>query len=148
MLPLLAAALLAPGAARAAFLQASKPMSAEATAVRLRRHVIIALADDDGRNMAASKAADRGNLSQCQWTWFAAQAFAARNDERPRQARDMQYPRWQRLQWANWRELQLSNEAKRRFAAAILASGILLVLALKLIATKAADSVLDKPADK
>lgn len=75
------------------------------------------------------------------------QAYLGRDADRPKQAKDFQYPSWQRLQWANWGELQLSGEAKRRLAAAVLACGILLVLALKLIATKAAHSVLDESAD-
>ena len=63
-------------------------------------------------------------------------------------ASDWQYPSWQRNQWATWSDLQLSGEAKRRLAAALLASGILMVLAFKLIATNAAHAVLDKPSDK
>jgi hypothetical protein len=63
-------------------------------------------------------------------------------------ASDWQYPSWQRNQWITWSELQLSGEAKRRLAAAVLACGILVVLAFKLIATNAAHSVLDKPSDK
>ena len=65
-----------------------------------------------------------------------------------KRASDWQYPSWQRNQWITWSELQLSGEAKRRLAAAVLACGILVVLAFKLIATNAAHSVLDKPSDK
>jgi len=71
-------------------------------------------------------------------------SLAQAHDDRPHQAKDHQYPAWQRMQWADWREMQLTAEAKRRFAAGLLACGIMIVLALKLIAANASGAVSDK----
>jgi hypothetical protein len=138
--PLLAAALLAPGAARATFQQASKPVS-DSVAVSL---LTSEYAADSPQAQATTEYVTQDTLQSTGTLEPWLQAYL----DRPRQAKDFQYPAWQRLQWATWGEMQLSGETKRRLTAAILASGILLVLAFKLIAANAAHSVLDKPSDK
>jgi hypothetical protein len=141
LLPLLAAALLAPGAARATFAQANKPVPAGvAVSRRIVRHVRLPVSAARGLCIQATT---RGS-HVCLETLL--QAFMDTGNSK--RASDWQYPSWQRNQWTTWSELQLSGEEKRRLAAAVLACGILVVLAFKLIATNAAHSVLDKPSDK